>query len=385
MDNNNPSLINAKSSLAGEQKANEPISISIPILNLSAQGTTDENGHVMLSLPATSIQKWKPSSPTLYEVKVSTSSETLTDQIGFRTIEVKGTDILLNGERIFLKGISIHEEKPGGGRVNNQADARQLLSWAKELGCNYVRLAHYPHNEHMLRIADELGLMVWEEIPVYWTIDWNNPDTYLNAENQLTEAINRDKNRASIIIWPMANETPVRTERTQFLTRLAQKTRSLDNTRLISAALEQSRVNNNPNLRTIHDPFAEAVDVLSFNQYIGWYEGLPDHARNINWQISQEKPVLISEFGAGAKYGFHADNRTRFSEEYQADLYKETLAMLDRIPQVQGFSPWILMDFRSPRRVLPRTQDNWNRKGLISENGEKKLAFFVLQAYYLNK
>ena len=154
---------------------------------------------------------------------------------------------------------------------------------------------------------------------------------------------------------------------------------------MISAALEQSRLDNDPNTRIIHDPFANEVDVLSFNQYIGWYEGLPDFARKINWQIDIDKPVLISEFGAGAKFGFHADERTRFSEEYQADLYKETIDMLRRIPQLSGFSPWILMDFRSPRRVLPKIQDNWNRKGLLSEKGEKKMAFFVLQDFYKNK
>jgi beta-glucuronidase len=289
-------------------------------------------------------------------------------------------------EKYFLKGISIHEENPiRGGRAHSLEDARQLLMWARELGCNYVRLAHYPHNEHMVRLADQMGILIWEEIPVYWTIAWNNEATYNNAENQLKEVINRDKNRASVIIWSMANETPASEARNIFLSKLANLTRKLDPTRLISAALEQRNYNGNPFIRTIDDPFADIVDILSFNQYIGWYDGLPDKCRKIEWKIVQNKPVLISEFGAGAKYGFYGDNFTRWSEEYQEYLYSETLNMISKIDQLQGISPWILADFRSPRRPLPNIQDGWNRKGLISESGNKKKAFFVLKNFYDNK
>lgn len=138
-------------------------------------------------------------------------------------------------------------------------------------------------------------------------------------------------------------------------------------------------------IRTIDDPFADVVDILSFNQYIGWYEGLPEKCSQISWKIDQDKPVMISEFGAGAKAGYHADSLTRWSEEYQEYLYRETLEMINKIPQLSGFSPWILMDFRSPRRPLPEIQDYWNRKGLISEKGEKKLAFYELQKFYQSK
>ena len=263
----------------------------------------------------------------------------------------------MNDEKIFLKGISIHEENPiRGGRAYSLEDAEQLLKWAKELGCNFVRLAHYPHNEHMVRLADKLGILVWEENPVYWTILWENEGTYRNAQNQLTDVINRDKNRASVIIWSMANETPSGKARNTFLTKLAEHARQLDPTRLISAALEQSNFIGNPSVKIIDDSFADVVDVLSFNQYIGWYDGLPEKCQTISWKISQNKPVLISEFGAGAKYGLHGDSLTRWSEEYQEYLYKETLKMISKIPQLQGFSPWILVDFRSPRRNLPGIQ-----------------------------
>ncbi|MCK0160764.1 hypothetical protein MWU56_08870 [Muricauda sp. F6463D] len=250
------------------------------------------------------------------------------------------------------------------------------------MGGNYVRLSHYPHNEHIVRLADEMGILVWEENPVYWTIQWSNKETYTNAENQLQEMIVRDKNRAAVIIWSMANETPVSEIRTTFLGNLIKTARKMDPTRLISAALEQSSDIHNPDIKHIDDPLAELVDILSFNQYIGWYIGTPEICKTTQWKISQNKPVVISEFGAGAKQGFHKDKTTRWTEEYQEYLYVETLAMLQKIDQLSGMSPWILVDYRSPRRPLPNIQDDYNRKGLISEDGKKKKAFWVLKNFY---
>ncbi|HEX2933735.1 MAG TPA: glycoside hydrolase family 2 TIM barrel-domain containing protein, partial [Bacteroidales bacterium] len=221
-----------------------------------------------------------------------------------------------------------------------------------------------------------------EENPVYWTILWDNKGTFENAKTQLTDLIMRDKNRASVIIWSMANETPVSEARTTFLKNLAAQARSLDNTRLISAAMEVHTERDAPLTRIVEDPFAEYVDIVSFNQYVGWYDGLPDKCDKVNWQIKYNKPVLISEFGADCLQGLHGDSLTRWSEEYQEDLYERTLKMLSKIPQVRGVTPWILCDFRSPRRMLPNIQDGWNRKGLIGENGVKKKAFYVLKRFY---
>lgn len=368
--------------LSGPGSQDKPIHLSIEELNVKERLLTNQNGVAGLEIDVPEIRYWSPDDPWLYTVAISAEEETVTDKIGFRIIKTEGDNILLNGRNIFLKGICIHEEKPyGGGRANTLEDAQQLLSWVKELGCHYVRLAHYPHNEHMVRMADEMGILVWEEIPVYWTIAWDNESTYRNAQNQLTEMINRDKNRASVIIWSMANETPTSKERNDFLGRLAGKARELDPTRLISAALEQSRDPENPNIRMIDDPFSEIVDVLSVNQYVGWYDGLPDKCREITWRIDQDKPVLISEFGGGAKFGYHGDSLTRWTEEYQEYVYIENLKMISKIPQLRGFSSWILVDFRSPRRPLPGIQDYWNRKGLISDTGEKKKAFFIMKAF----
>lgn len=351
-----------------------------------AEFETDASGTARGEFAAPGLARWSPENPQLYRVTVQCDTDSLTENIGFRTIETRGADILLNGRPVFLRGISLHEENPlRGGRANTPEDARLLLGWAKELGCNFVRLAHYPHNEYMARIADELGLLLWEEIPVYWTIQWDNPDTFANARAQLSDLIARDQNRASIIVWSVANETPVSDSRTRFLKQLVDTARTLDPSRLISAAMEVHADPANPDHKIVDDPFGEYTDLLSFNQYVGWYDGLPDKIDRVTWSIAYNKPVFISEFGADALQGFHGDALTRFSEEYQEDVYRRTLVMLKKIPQWRGATPWILCDFRSPRRVLPNVQDGWNRKGLIGENGTRKKAFFILQSFYRAK
>lgn len=367
-------------------KPDQTVLISIPELNIEKKSNTNENGYAPIQFQLANAILWSPENPKLYRVKISSGESEIADEIGFRSIETKGSDILLNGKPIFLRGISIHEENGiRGDRAWSIEDAKILLNRVKELNCNFVRLAHYPHNENMIRQAEKMGILVWSEIPVYWTIDWENEVTYKNAEAQLTAMITRDKNRANVIIWSVANETPVSDARNLFLTNLISKARELDNTRLISAALEKHTISENPPVFAIEDPFAQYVDVLSFNQYLGWYDGLPEKCSRATWNIKFDKPVIISEFGGDAKYGLHADKDTRWSEEFQEELYIRNLEMLNKIPQLRGMSPWILTDFRSPRRLLPGIQDGWNRKGLFSEKGEKKKAFFILQEFYNKK
>ncbi len=365
-------------------EAGKKVTISLPELNLKAISVTDDKGIARFSIVANKLILWSPEKPKLYKLIITMGSDTLTDDAGFRTIKASGRQIFLNDQPVFLKGICIHDEyaAEGGGRVNSAWKAEKLISWAQELGCNFVRLAHYPHSEDMVRIAEKKGIMVWSEIPVYWTIDFENEATYNNAANQLTENIQRDRNRANIIIWSLANETPVNEKRTMFITRLVDKARSLDNTRLISAALEKHYLNDT--LAAVEDPLASILDVVSFNEYIGWYDGLPDKCLRVKWHIPYDKPVIISEFGGDAKYGLRGGRFDRWTEDFQEDIYIKTLIMIKQIEGLCGLSPWILADFRSPRRPLGGIQDGFNRKGLYSEKGEKKKAFYILQDYYKN-
>ncbi|MBR0526311.1 MAG: beta-glucuronidase [Prevotella sp.] len=363
-------------------EAGRRVTLSIPELKLKKELVTAADGTATTFMKAKPVL-WSPATPKLYKVDITMDGETLSDEIGFRKIGTRGKQILLNGEPIFLKGISIHEEKPnGGGRANCTADAHTLLSWAKELGCNFVRLAHYPHNEYAVREAERMGILVWSEIPVYWTIAWKNFATYQNAEAQLHDMIARDHNRANVIIWSIANETPHSPERDQFLGRLATYARTQDSTRLISMAMEVTGASNYHN--RLQDNMNKYVDVVSFNQYIGWYRDVND-APKMTWEIPYNKPVIISEFGGGAKAGYHGEKNQRWTEEFQENLYRENTAMLDKIEGLAGTTPWILKDFRSPRRVLTGIQDYYNRKGLFSDDGQKKKAFFVLKEWYEKK
>jgi beta-glucuronidase len=378
--------------LDGPQAANHAVSLRIAGLRLDRAGVTDAHGdwHATLAAPRTLV-RWSPERPQLYDVAVTAGEDHWRDRIGFRTVEVRGRDILLNGKPIFLRGISMHEEELGAEptRAMTPAAARALLTEIKDgLHGNYVRLAHYPHAEVTLRLADELGLLVWSEVPVYWRVAWSNPATLTRARTMVAENILRDRNRAAIAIWSVANETPVTDARNAFLRTLVGDVRHLDDTRLVSAALlvERSTGGGHP-VMTLADPLAPALDVLAINTYNGWYT--PDRLADLpssEWRVPSDKPLIFSEFGADARAGFHDPvHGQKFSEEFQADYYRATLKMADALPTLRGMSPWILKDFRSPRRQNPEFQQGWNRKGLISETGERKQAFDVLASYYLGR
>ena len=367
--------------LKGDDVAAKDVQLAIPELKISNTYRTGADGIATFSLKA-KPELWSPESPKLYDVAVQFGGESISDRIGFRTIETKGDKILLNGKEVFLAGINLHEETVGDSRrANCKEDDVKLLTMAKELGCNFVRLAHYPHNADMTRTADELGLMVWSEIPLYWGINWRNEGTYTLAVQQLTEMISRDRNRASIIIWSIANETSVNAERTAFLSKLAGEARSLDGTRLISAALQNVNKQLAPNLYTVEDPLHEALDLFSFNEYIGWYDATKEACDVIEWSLPADKPIVISEFGGGGRRGRHSGPDAYFSEDNMVDLYRHQFIMLGKIKGLAGTIPWVLKDFRSPHRVLQGIQDDFNRKGIYDDKGRKKEVWNVLKEW----
>ena len=379
--------INGRLLLDGETMPTDA-RVQIPELKIDQNVTIDADGDVEFTLNAKRLQLWSTENPKLYDVRIIAGNDTVNDLIGFRTIETKGKQILLNGKPIFLKGICLHDENPlRRNRANSIEDAELVIGWAKELGCNFLRLAHYPHQENLVRLADKEGILLWEELPLYWGIQWNNQRVLEKAKKQFEELINRDYNRASSIIWSIANETAVVIDRNKFLSSLADHVRSLDPTRLISAACkkDQERDGHPDAVYTYNDPLMEKLDIISLNEYLGWYGGSPAECQGKTFKMGLEKPVIVSEFGGGALQGFHGDKTTRWSEEFQAYLYEESIAMFDKIDGLSGMSPWILCDFMSPLRQLHQVQDGWNRKGLISEQGKKKQAFYVLKKYYESK
>ena len=363
--------------------AGDAVEVEIPELGAVTKASIGENGRATLRIDVKGLLRWSPETPKLYKVTVRAGQDAVDELMGFRTIELHGTEILLNGKPIFLRGVSVHAEAPyRTGRAYSDKDAEILVNWAKELGCNFVRLAHYPHAETMLRAADRKGVLVWSENPVYWALQFDNPKVLAKAEQQLDEEINTSRNHAAIVLWSMANETPNTPARTQFIETLASRARALDATRLITAAL---LVRAEGHTKVVDDPLGKALDVIGVNEYIGWYEQHPESADVTEWRIEYQKPLIVSEFGGDAKAGLHGRENERWTEEYQANIFKHQLPMLNRIAQMRGMSPWLLMDFRSPNRPLTGIQDEFNRKGLISEKGEKKQAFYVLQKAYKDR
>ena len=416
------------------------ISLEIPELQYSNKFITNSLGAITENIKITP-QLWSPANPKLYEVIISSKDESINDEIGFRSIKTQGQKIYLNNSEIRFKGIAMHSEPIGiDGPAFSQEHFKELLSTAKELNINFVRAAHYPDTRHLAKIADQFGLMLWEEVPVYWNIDWSNAETLTIAKNQISRLVQRDQNRASVVVWSVANETPLSSSRMQFLNALLSEIEVTDTSRLTTAALlsgseEQFRslvlvlalqgaksewvdpkekatfksildranvsIDHELNFSlSIEDPLGESVDLISYNEYFGWYyvtfftdqmmisEGT---LRQLMFEVMPkikissifDKPIHISEFGAGAKYGNHTNKI--WSEGYQAKLYKHQLEMLSNNPQIQGISPWVFKDFRAMLRPLPGIQDFYNRKGLIDENGNKKEAFEVLADFYENK
>lgn len=389
--------ISATVRLGGFTVAGQPVVVAIPELDLKLSARTDAQGVAELrGKPTRPIERWSPDHPRLYPVSVSTAAEQIPDRVGFRTISTRGSEILLNDAPLFLRGVCAHEEPFGAEatRTLTEATARALLLEAKEgLQANFIRLVHYPHSEHMVRLADELGLLLSSEIPLWQGVAFGSAETLALARRMFAESITRDRNRASIILWNVANETPPDDpDRLAFLKTLIADVRSLDASRLVTAALFRPQEDDTEALFRGHededvfamtDPLAAQLDVIGVNTYVGWYDArhLADLA-DLRWLPVEDKPFAFWEFGSDAVLGLRGPSTLKFSEDFQAEHYRQLLRMMEQVPQLRGVSAWVLKDFRSSLRLHMAYQDGWNRKGLLSPIGQRKQAFHVLRDWY---
>ena len=360
------------------------VEIKIPELKIVYKSKSDDTGLAEVKF-SSGFDLWSPENPRLYKIIIQCETDTIVDNIGFRSIEAKGSKILLNGKPVFLKGINIHEENPFRvARAFSESDASILLTWAKELGCNMVRLAHYPHNEYMIRLAEKMGIMVWDEIPVYQQVEFSTPGVSNKMDLMMREMINRDKNRCGVIVWSLSNETSPSPSRDRALVNLSDKCRLLDSTRLITSVINDQHYNNNA--INVWDTLYRHFDIISLNEYLGWYVPWQGRPEDVKWNfVCKDKPIVISEFGGEALYGNNKgpkDEAASWSEEYQEQIFKDQVEMLKAIPDLCGTFPWLLVDYRSPGRMHPVYQNGWNRKGLLSDHGDKKKAWYILKAYY---
>jgi len=361
------------------------IKLSIPELNIRKSLRINNNKEITKKIEVNDLILWTPDNPKLYKIIIKFNDEEIIDHIGFRTIEVSDKKILLNDNPIFLRGISIQDEKPNNdGEINTLKDVKILLSWVKELGCNFIRLVHYPHNEYMIREAEKEGILVWSELPIYWDLAWEDKDTYNNAQRQLNDMILRDINRANVIIWSIGNETPSSKSRDFFLFNLITFAKTLDNSRLITMAFKAIYSNNNIYKNNLNDAMVKYLDIISFNQLLEQKSDINSFDK-MKFDISNNKPIIISGLGVEAKFGYHGTLSQIWTEEFQDNYYNNYFEFLEAIEGLVGVSPYMLKDFRSPKGVLNSIHNFYNRKGLVSDKGEKKKAFYTLRNWYLTK
>ena len=355
----------------------DPVRLEIPELGIGQDFPVDSQGQAEGRIEA-SPELWSPDSPKLYRVRLSFGEDSVEDEIGFREFRVSGKKLLLNGKEVFLKGVCCHEESLENGRALTLKEQEAVLEKAKALGCNIMRLAHYPHSEQMAKLADKIGMMLWEEIPVYWALCFENAGTYDDARNQMTELVQRDFNRASVVIWGVGNENPDTDSRLEFMRGLNDCCKTLDKTRLTAAACLV-----NIDEMKIIDRLCQYIDIVAINEYYGWYYRDYDGLRTIFENSPMEKPIVISETGADGIQGLFGDEEELFTENHQAKVYEKQFEIADQY--VAGVFPWILFDFRSPVRLNP-LQGSFNRKGLLGEDKDyKKMAYDVVKDYYSRK
>ena len=367
------------------QNAGQLVKIEIPELKIANKVFTDGTGLAKATFRVRNLERWSPQAPKLYQVIVSSEVDEVKENIGFRNLYVKNTQIYLNDSPVFMKSIGLHEEiSQRQGRAYSEQDAIALLSEAKGLGVNMIRLAHYPQNEYIVRLAEQMGLMLWEEIPVWQGIDFKDSSTRLKAQRMYTEMLLRDRNRCALTFWGVANETAPSESRNAFLKSLVELCHKMDTTRLITAAFDLPKLNSETNAFEMEDDFIENLDVVSINKYMGWYHNWPAKPEQVKWNIASGQPLIISEFGGEALYGKKGkvDIKSSWSEDYQTQLYLDNLKMFSHIPNLRGISPWILFDFRSPFRFHPNQGGEWNRKGLVSDQGYRKKAWYIIRDYY---
>ncbi|MFX0106001.1 MAG: glycoside hydrolase family 2 TIM barrel-domain containing protein [Candidatus Hodarchaeota archaeon] len=336
------------------------------------------SGKGIIKLTINNPKLWSPNTPNLYYLKIFDNSSKQEHSLifdayfGIRQIEINGIHLYLNKEKIYLKGASLHEEYMPYGRTILYENRREDIENFKSLGFNAIRTAHYSHDEDLIDIADKLGILILEEIPVYWSCDYKNPYTYNQAANMLRELIWRDINHPSVIWWSVGNEVPLHQRAcSKFIKSLISLAREIDNSRIVTVV---SR-------KLIPDLTRISTDVATINSYFGWYFG---HEKMINLVMDLirtpifNKPWIYTEFGAGAKYGFHTNkkNPLKYSEEKQLQLIDYTIRTINSKDFFAGWFIWIYRDFRSPKRQN-KFQQGYNRKGIVSgEKNEKKLIYY---------
>ena len=337
------------------------------------------------------IGLWSCETPNLYTITAKTDSDDLCDRVGFRKIEVKDQKILLNGKRIELRGINRHEDYPGFGFAFPKNLMKRDLDIVFDLGCNTLRGSHYPNSKYFVDLLDERGMLFWSEIPI-WGVGFSaeaigDPVVVARGLEMHREMIRDYYNHPCIIIWGMHNEIKSETQNAYEMTKCYHAfLRENGGNRLITHASNHA----------LNDICFEFSDIISLNMYYGWYDqttigNAPDWEGFLeNFRAHRESlglshvPVIMSEFGAGALYGYRNGFDTVFwSEEYQMEILKHSLKLFHDDPMIEGFYIWQFANIRTSAGLAWRDRARcFNNKGILDEYRNPKLSYSEVKKLY---
>lgn len=334
------------------------------------------------------VTEWSPENPKLYSItaEISINGEIvddLIDRVGFRVIEVDGTKIKLNGKPIYMKGFNRHEDYAVDGCAITLQHMVQDIDLMQDMNANAVRTCHYPNDERFLDLCDERGIFVWEENHARGLLleHMQNPNFEQQCEDCIREMIDNHYNHPSIVIWGILNECASETdEGRRMYKKQYEQIKSMDKSRPTTSAT----------CRHFTDICLDLPDVVSFNMYSGWYNDTPIEERNnqeIDWikkSGGDNKPIIVSELGAAAIYGYRDRSRCKWSEEKQADLIRDSLEIYMNDSNITAVFIWQFADCRV-------TEDGgWfatrarchNNKGIVDEYRRPKMSYDVVKEMF---
>ena len=341
------------------------------------------------------VKPWSDRSPNLYNLTFVMKADGVelddfTERVGFRTVEVKGKYIYLNGERVRLKGFNRHEDYAVDGCAVSMNHIVQDMELMQEMGVNALRTCHYPNDERMLDLCDERGIMVWEENHARGLNleQMQNPNFERQCKDCIDEMIENHYNHPSIVIWGIMNECASETpEGREMYKKQFEQIRSLDKTRPLSFA----------SCKHHNDICLDLVDIVSYNIYTGWYssDDIADRKnRLLGWIRTAggaDKPFMVTEFGAAAIYGYRDRSLCRWSEEYQAQLLDDTLDVYMDDDEISGVFVWQFADCRITDGKGNDKFTRWqtrarchNNKGIVDEYRRPKLSFDIIKNKFRN-
>jgi len=331
---------------------------------------------------------WSPDSPNLYlaeiALKTTEGTQARNEMFVVRRFEVKPDGFYLNDSRIFIKGSAMHAMYSRLGHTIPDEIYRRDYTMMKEAGMNAVRLVHYPHDRRVLDLADEKGLLVWDEIPLYCNADKSRECTRRSELNQLGEMIRFDWNHPCIFVWGLGNEIPTSDPASVSFFKEA---------RALATELDPSRPASfidNQEVPSSDNQVMAYADFTSCNIYRGWYTQGLETMPSILDAIAKNfpgKPILMTEFGAGAVCGYKGltEAPVPWTEEYQAWILKANIEYFLAHPRVGGCFVWCWADFEDPTRRDNIFERNFNNKGQVDFSRAPKIAYTAVAQLFRNK